>query len=132
MNSIRIRLFAVLLVATGIVWLSAFLWIQASTRAEIERVLDARLAEAAQMVSSLISDQRIDVARAAAMVSDRLREAPDYSRKLSCQIWSLDGALVGRSGSAPVSAPTPLTARTGACFRSSIRRLECGSWWATA
>ncbi len=102
MNSIRIRLFAVLLVATGIVWLSAFLWIQASTRAEIERVLDARLAEAAQMVSSLISDQRIDVARAAAMVSDRLREAPDYSRKLSCQIWSLDGALVGRSGSAPV------------------------------
>ena len=105
MNSIRIRLFLILMLATGAVWLSAFLWIQQSTRADVTRVLDARLAEAGQMVSSLISDQRIDVARAATIVTDigDTEKLPggDYSHRLSCQIWSLEGALVGRSGSAP-------------------------------
>ncbi len=105
MNSIRIRLFAILMLATGVVWLSAFLWIQQSTRADVERVLDARLAEAGQMVSSLISDQRIDVARAATILTD-VPPVGDgigaqYSHRLSCQIWSVDGTLVGRSGSAP-------------------------------
>lgn len=105
MNSIRIRLFLILLMATGVVWLSAFVWIQQSTRAEVERVLDARLAESGQMVSSLISDRRIDVARAATIVEGQglLNDGPEagYSHKLSCQIWSLDGVLVGKSGSAP-------------------------------
>lgn len=105
MNSIRIRLFVILMTATGAVWLSAFVWIQQSTRADVERVLDARLAEAVHMVSSLISDQRIDVASAATMLTDGagLPEelTGDYSHRLSCQIWSLDGTLVGRSGSAP-------------------------------
>lgn len=105
MNSIRIRLFVILLLATGVVWLSAFVWIQQSTRAEVTRVLDARLAEAGQMVSSLISDRRIDVASAATIAADQSRaENPagaEYSHKLSCQIWSLDGALVGASGGAP-------------------------------
>jgi len=108
MNSIRIRLFAILLLATGVVWLSAFFWIQQSTRAEVERVLDARLAESGQMVSSLISDRRIDVARGATLVEDQspLTSGPTagYSHKLSCQIWSLDGKLVGKSGSAPTDS----------------------------
>ena len=108
MNSIRIRLFLILLAATSVVWLSAFLWIQQSTRAEVERVLDARLAESGQMVSSLISDRRIDVARAPTAVPD-LEVAGNspvsgYSHRLSCQIWSLEGALVGRSGSAPADS----------------------------
>ncbi|MFP4044201.1 MAG: ATP-binding protein [Rhodosalinus sp.] len=105
MNSIRLRLFLILMAATGAVWLSAVLWIQHSTRAEVERVLDARLAEAARMVSSLIEDRRIDVARVADAVADGpegLRTAAsDYSHQLSCQIWSLDGVLAGRSSGAP-------------------------------
>lgn len=108
MNSIRIRLFLILLLATGVVWLSAFLWIQQSTRAEVERVLDARLAESGQMVSSLISDRRIDVARAATVVPEFefAEDGPTagYSHRLSCQIWSLDGVLVGKSGSAPAES----------------------------
>ncbi|WP_138933460.1 ATP-binding protein [Roseovarius arcticus] len=120
MNSIRIRLFIVLVVATGIVWLSAFAWVQQSTRTKVERVLDARLAEAGQMVSSLISDQRIDVARTAsafadAATGDALRSS-GYSHKLSCQIWSLDGALVGSSQSAPTERLT--NQNTG--FSSSV------------
>lgn len=108
MTSIRLRLFAILLAATGVVWLSAFVWIQQSTRAEVERVLDARLAEAGQMVSSLISDQRIDLASAASAVvaAPPSTLTQGYSHRLSCQIWSLDGQLVGQSSSAPVDKLT--------------------------
>ncbi|WP_432254411.1 ATP-binding protein [Limimaricola sp. AA108-03] len=103
MSSIRARLFVILLAATGAVWLSAVWWIQHSTRSEVERVLDARLAEAAQMVSSLISDRRIDVASAGPLELDlpEPAAASAYARQLSCQIWSLDGALLGASASAP-------------------------------
>lgn len=110
MTSIRTRLFLILVVATGIVWLSAFAWVQQSTRSKVERVLDARLAEAGQMVSSLIGDRRVDIASAASTVTDIARSgdflAASYSHKLSCQIWSLDGALVGSSGSAPAAQLT--------------------------
>ncbi|QFT94342.1 Sensor protein QseC [Roseovarius sp. THAF9] len=92
----------ILALATGAVWLSAALWIQTSTRSEVEQVLDARLAEAAKMVSSLISDHRIEVARAGnqTLPIPTPRDAT-YSKQLSCQIWSLDGSMVGRSDGAP-------------------------------
>ena len=67
MSSMRARLFLVLMIATGIVWLSAAAWINFSTRAEVERVLDARLTEAARMVSSLVASQEIDPLRAASL-----------------------------------------------------------------
>lgn len=107
MNSIRIRLFVILLATTGAVWLLAAAWIYASTQAEVERVLDARLMEAARMVSSLITDHRIEPSAA---VDAAIANAPpppfkqadgSYSRQLSCQIWSLQGSLVSRSESAP-------------------------------
>ncbi|MGI3167678.1 ATP-binding protein [Pseudooceanicola sp. C21-150M6] len=95
-------MFLILALATGAVWMSAALWIEHSTRAQVEHVLDARLAEAARMVSSLLTDHRIAVAAAGdAPVAVPLPEAEGYSRQLSCQIWSLDGALVGRSQGAP-------------------------------
>ena len=107
MRSIRLRLFLILLAATGAVWLLAVLWTYLSTQREVERVLDARLTEAARMVSSLITDHHIDVAAAvdaaqAAGIPEGfgLHEG-DYSRQLSCQIWSLQGDLVSRSESAP-------------------------------
>jgi two-component system, OmpR family, sensor histidine kinase QseC len=107
MRSIRIRLFLILLAATGAVWLLAVLWTYLSTQREVERVLDARLTEAARMVSSLITDHHINVA--AAVDAARTASTPDgfnlhegeYSRQLSCQIWSLKGDLVSRSESAP-------------------------------
>ncbi|MCC2613841.1 ATP-binding protein [Neorhizobium sp. Rsf11] len=107
MNSIRVRLFAILLATTGSVWLFAAAWIYASTQAEVERVLDARLMEAARMVSSLITDHRIDPAAAADAATANAPPPPfeeasgSYSRQLSCQIWSLQGNLVSRSESAP-------------------------------
>ncbi|WP_268946112.1 ATP-binding protein [Pseudooceanicola endophyticus] len=88
--------------ATGAVWLSAVVWIDYSTRAKVEAVLDARLEEAARMVSSLLSDHRIAVAGPGSLPAT-LHALPGdtVTRQLSCQIWSLSGTLVGRSGGAP-------------------------------
>lgn len=58
MISIRRRLFITLLAATGMVWLSAVIWIQHSTRQEVSHVLDRRLEESARMVASLIASGR--------------------------------------------------------------------------
>lgn len=106
MTSIRSRLFMILMITTGVVWMSAIAWIYLSTRAEVERVLDARLIEAARMVSSLITSQEIDPKRAAQIPTVEAPLHASYDRQLSCQIWALDGTLVGRSDAAPA---TPLT-----------------------
>lgn len=103
--SIRLRLIAILILATGAVWLSAVIWIENSTRAHVERVLDARLAESANMVSSLISDQRITLGEGHGEPTVTLPMV-NFSNQLSCQIWSLDGELVGASSSAPADQMT--------------------------
>lgn len=104
MNSIRTRLLSILLGSTGLVWLLAVIWIYLGTQAELERVLDARLMEAARMVNSLLTDRRVELALAdggtGAAAGFDLAQQP-YERQLSCQIWSLDGILVGRSEHAP-------------------------------
>lgn len=106
MTSIRWRLFAILLLATGVIWLSAVVWLQHSTRAQIERVLDSRLAEAGHMVSSLLSDQGL--AQAVMQDAEGSLALPDFrmfeggiERQLHCQVWSLRGTLLGQSGGAP-------------------------------
>lgn len=122
MISIRARLFGILLLATGALWLSAILWIQSSTRAEVERVLDARLSEAGRMVSSLITDHRVDVAQAAQLAQPQIVTAQaDYVHQLSCQIWALDGTLVGLSGSAPQQ---PLTQAEAGFSQSMVDGVE--------
>ncbi len=74
-------------------------------------MLDARLAEAARMVSSLMSGQRIAVAQAGgAPISVPMPAVEGYNRQLSCQIWSLDGVMVGRSNGAPDAVLTDAAA----------------------
>ncbi|WP_246055020.1 sensor histidine kinase [Paracoccus gahaiensis] len=99
--SIRLRLILILTLATSAIWLSAALWINVSTRAQVEQVLDARLAEAANMVSSLMADRRIALDEGAGQATIALPGAGEYSRLLSCQIWSLRGNLLGASSGAP-------------------------------
>lgn len=126
MRSIRARLMAILFATTGLVWLCAVAWIYLSTQTEVERVLDARLVEAARMVNSLITDHRIEIAMAADTASDMpapfAATPPDYQRQLSCQIWSLSGALVGRSE----GAPEERLADSGAGF--SETRIDGETW----
>ena len=99
-NSLRTRLFFILVATTGLMWLLAIGSIYIGTRQEVEGVLDSRLQEAARMVTSL-------VAGSAAMSRPENGDAlqtltlPGYGRALTCQIWSLDGRLVARSSGAP-------------------------------
>jgi two-component system, OmpR family, sensor histidine kinase QseC len=108
MKSLRLRIFALLAAMTIFVWSAAAIWIYVSTRARVEHVLDRRLAEAAQMVASLATD------RNGAFSGDRLTNVArrggtgaSYARQLSCQIWSLEGELIGQSSGAP-TAPLAL------------------------
>ncbi|MDS9470015.1 sensor histidine kinase N-terminal domain-containing protein [Paracoccus sp. MBLB3053] len=107
MSSIRKRLFVILLIATGAVWLSGVTWLQYSARAEVGRVLDRRLEEAAKMVVSLLAGGNIDpevlsqaAARAPAPVMPMMG-SHSYLRQLACQIWGLDGELISDSAGAP-------------------------------
>lgn len=101
MHSIRTRLFGILIITTGLVWLSAALWIFLSTSSQLERVLDARLMEAARMVNSMVSRQALGTGLRVVPSTLPSEVHPAYNRQLSCQIWSLEGSLIGHSEGAP-------------------------------
>lgn len=110
MISLRRRLFLILLTSTGLIWLCAVAWISISSRAELERVLDTRLQEAARMVHSLAMASGADAGTlgddGGAPAELPAPESTGYERQLSCQIWSFDGRLLARSSGAPTDALT--------------------------
>src|SRR5260370_5647423 len=101
MTSLRTRLFAILVAATGLIWLCAAAWIYIQTKHEVEHVLDTRLQEAARMVQSLVANSDGAGSRKTQTDPAVIPEQASYERQLSCQIWSLDGSLVARSSGAP-------------------------------
>jgi len=104
MNSIRSRLTGILIGITCLVWLFAVIWIHVSTQSRLEKVLDARLMEAARMVNSLLIERRVEVnpdGDGGQLSLKPMDDFPHYDRQLFCQIWAIDGRLVGRSESAP-------------------------------
>lgn len=109
MNSMTARLFALLVVATGLVWASGIAWIYSGSKKELERVLDARLEEAGRMVSSLIENADVKVSTGVSGVrvggkSTAIAGRAESDFELACQIWSIHGELVGRSAHAPTQA----------------------------
>ncbi|SFV34241.1 ATP-binding protein [Hyphomicrobium facile] len=117
MRSIRARLFLILMLTTGGAWTGAACWIYFSTSAEVERALDARLIEAARMVSSLITNQEKHSDRPGQSLLNPAANRTLYERQLSCQIWALDGSLVGRSDDAPEA---PLTGDASGFSENSV------------
>lgn len=104
MNSLRNRLTGILIGITCLVWLFAVIWIHVSTQSKLEKVLDARLMEAARMVNSLLTERRVEVnpdGDGGQLSFKPMDDFPHYDRQLFCQIWAIDGRLVGRSESAP-------------------------------
>ncbi|MDF2811221.1 MAG: two-component sensor histidine kinase [Microvirga sp.] len=102
MQSIRTRLFIILVAATGLVWLCAAAWISVNSQRQLQAVLDNRLMEAARMVSSLVAGSDIKLAARSGDGFPILETVPlSYERQLTCQIWSFDGRLIGRSRGAP-------------------------------
>ncbi len=111
MRSMTARLYGLVLLATGLVWLSGMAWIYSGSRQELERVLDARLEEATTMVSSLIDSADVNVTTATsgariAKQSKPIQAALGNNFQLACQIWSIDGRLVGKSHEAPMTELT--------------------------
>ncbi|MEN5082672.1 ATP-binding protein [Bosea sp. TWI1241] len=117
MSSLRRRLFLLLAAATGAIWLCAVAWTFICSRAELERVLDTRLQEAARMVHSLVAAGNMATAADAPAF-----EETSYSRQLSCQIWSLGGRLLARSSGAPMQN----LARDGEGF---VEHMVAGEIW---
>jgi len=99
--SLRVRLFIILLLSTGAIWATAVSWIYFRSKAELEHVLDARIQEAARMVSSLVSGAGTGLAQGA-WAGTPFEQS--YERQLSCQVWSFDGRLLARSNGAPGSS----------------------------
>ncbi|TFI59742.1 two-component sensor histidine kinase [Sphingomonas parva] len=122
MGSLGFRIFLILVLMTVGVWGAAAVWTNVHTSSEVERVLDRRLVEAARMVGSLAQSQGAPSAAGQLAVPSELpaggfKTPPRrYDRQLSCQIWSLDGRLIGRSAGAP-SQPLA-TGSTGFSERS--------------
>lgn len=121
MNSLRSRLFVILVAATGLIWLFAACWIYIGAKQEVETVLDARLQEAARMVASLVPSSGLPPA-GQGPTSSHVIDIPSYERQLSCQIWSLDGQLVAKSSGAPATKFTD----TRAGF--SDRKIDDENW----
>lgn len=80
-------------------------WIYAGSRQELERVLDSRLEEATRMVESLMNNADVSITNGVSGVRVPNRSTAPVSLttdfKLACQIWSIDGRLVGKSSEAP-------------------------------
>lgn len=110
MKSMTARLFGLLLLATTVVWVCGMAWIYAGSRQELERVLDVRLEEATRMVASLMENAGVHVTTGVAgvRVANQSRSIPklDTNFQLACQIWSIDGRLVGKSSEAPMTQLT--------------------------
>jgi two-component system sensor histidine kinase QseC len=103
-TSVRTRLFVILIAATSLIWLCAAAWIYIDSKRQLQRVLDTRLMEAARMVGSLVTSGDIALSAGAELSPVRVplpETAHLYERQLSCQIWSFDGRLIGRSSGAP-------------------------------
>lgn len=98
MTALRTRLFAILVVATGLIWLSAVLWIYVSSKREVEHFVDTQLQEAARMVIS-VADKVTPGSRTGA--PETPIPALGYEHQLTCQIWSLSGSMLARSSGAP-------------------------------
>lgn len=111
MNSMTVRLFGLLLIATGLVWASGIAWIYSGSKKELERVLDARLEEASRMVGSLVENSDVKVTSGVSGLrlgrdSSEIANRVKSEFELACQIWSINGQLIGRSTHAPAWSPT--------------------------
>ncbi len=105
--SLRTRLFLILVASTTLIWICGFSWIGINSQSEIDYLLDRRLMEAARMVASLnLKTGDIDLNSSSSDDSGQHPGNTKYERRLSCQIWSFDGHLIGRSANAPTSELT--------------------------
>ena len=94
-RSLRARLLLLVILAGGAVWAGASGWMFVELRGQVNRVLDTKLEEAANLVQTLWQ-------RSPATGAPDAKGEPE-ARRLACQVWDVDGTLLNRSGGAPAS-----------------------------
>ncbi|SFC92923.1 two-component system, OmpR family, sensor histidine kinase QseC [Thiohalospira halophila DSM 15071] len=91
----------------ALVWTVAAAWIFVSLRAEVNEVLDTKLAESAHMVQNLWEEGAAARDSLAGILGAREgkglagRRSEELAEGMACQVWSLDGELLSRSDGAP-------------------------------
>ncbi len=93
--SLRGRLLALLLAGVAVAWLAAAVMGFLDARKEINKLLDAHLAQSASL---LVAQADLEMEE---VDGDQLAAMPHYSLKVAFQIWERGGALRLRSASAP-------------------------------
>lgn len=134
MRSIRKRLTLALLVLLVAVWGSTFAWYSMRASGEIDRMLDARLEESAQIIRGMMESRGAikptigpegepDAGRGGAFELRLEGSAPELlPDHLTAQIWRPSGELVAFSG----GAPRALLGRLGDGF--STQRIDGEPW----
>lgn len=105
--SLRRRLLLLLLSAVALLWLVTAVTSFFDTRHEINELLDAQLAQSAQVLLAQTAhdlEEVVDEEKDRHEKKDR-REHHKYEQRVAFQIWDADGQLVLRSANAPL---TPL------------------------
>lgn len=105
--SLRRRLLLLLLSAVTLLWLVTAVTSFFDTRHEINELLDAQLAQSAQVLLAQAAhdlEEVVDEEKDRHEKKDR-REHHKYEQRVAFQIWDADGQLVLRSANAPL---TPL------------------------
>lgn len=114
--SLRHRLTALLLGGVTVCWMVALVWTFIDTHHEVDELLDAQLAQSAQVLMALGGQDSDD---------DNLQELEGtierHQRELMFQVWSDHGELMMRSSNAPEQ---PLTEADGYSEGDTIR----GHW----
>jgi two-component system sensor histidine kinase QseC len=111
-RSLRLRLYALLVAATMVLWLCAGLWVAISARHDLRRVLDIRLIAMATIIDSLTTRGNLplskDPSAPAVEIPDLDTDQVPYLRRHSCQVWTLDGRLMAATSTAPPAEMTHL------------------------
>jgi two-component system, OmpR family, sensor histidine kinase QseC len=120
--SLRRRLQALLVVAVAVVWIGVALVTYYDARRELNVLLDAHLAQSAQLLIAQTGHELMEVD------TPNLAEIFPYSQKVTFQVWSQDGTLVLRSRDAP-STPLSTIAPGLANSESANRHWRVYSGW---
>lgn len=102
MKSIRNQLIVTLLMSTLVIWCVSAWLIYGGSQQTLQRALDARLQESANMIKSLASSNNF-ANNTQPYVND-LSLMVQTERQLACQIWSIEGNLLSSTDNAPASS----------------------------
>jgi len=101
--SLRKRLVIGIAALLTVLWVAAMAWFLVHVRAELQQVLDIRLASSARMVQGLLARGQFELRERgmSCPVINTETGTGALPSQLTCQLWSLEGEVLSTSGDAP-------------------------------